>query len=80
VIDHPAQNLLARLASPGIRMVLTGKDGKELNLRISKPSGDFVYAQASGDVALYKLKKEVFDQLNLGPADLAAGDATAGPN
>jgi Domain of unknown function (DUF4340) len=80
VIDHPAQNLLAGLASPGIRVVLTGKDGKQLNLRISKPSGDFVYAQASGDAALYKLKKEVFDQLNLGPADLAAGDAAASPN
>ena len=80
VIDHPAPNLLAGLASPAIRVVLTGKDGKELSLRISKPSGDFVYAQASGDAALYKLKKEVFDQLNLGPADLAAGDAPPGPN
>jgi len=80
VIDHPAPNLLAQVSGPGIRVVLTGKDGKELNLRVSKPSGDFVYAQASGDAALYKLKKEVFDQLNLGPADLAAGDAPTGPN
>jgi hypothetical protein len=80
VIDHPTPSLLAQLASPAIRMDITGKDGKEFNLRVSKPSGDFVYAQASGDTALYKLKKEVFDQLNLGPADLAAGNAAAGPN
>jgi hypothetical protein len=80
VIDHPAPDLLAQLSSPAVRLVLTGKDGKELNLRISKPSGDFVYAQASGDPALYKLKKESFDQLNLSAADLAAGDAAAAPN
>lgn len=80
VIDHPTSNLLAQLSSPAIRLVLTGKDGKESNLRISKPSGAFIYAQASGDAALYKLKKEVFDQLNLGPANLAAGDAATAPN
>jgi hypothetical protein len=80
VIDHPAPNLLAQLSTAAIGLVLTGKDGKDLNLRISKPTGDFVYAQASGDPALYKLKKEVFDQLNLSGADLAAGDAAAAPN
>jgi hypothetical protein len=80
VIDHPAPNLLAQLSNPAIRLVLTGKDGKELTLRISKPAGDFVYAQASGDAVLYKIKKEVFDQLNLSGTDLAAGDAAAAPN
>jgi uncharacterized protein DUF4340 len=79
VLDHPAPNQLAQLSTPAIKLVLTGKDGKELSLRISKPSGDFVYAQVSGDAALYKLKKEVFDQLNLSAADLSAGDS-AGPN
>jgi hypothetical protein len=29
---------------------------------------------------LYKIKKEVFDQLNLSGTDLAAGDAAAAPN
>ncbi len=80
VIDRPAPNLLAQLSSPAIRLVLTGKDGKELNLRISKPTADFVYAQASGDSALFRLKKEVFGQLNLNVADLAAGDAAVPSN
>ena len=80
VIDHPAPNQLAQLSTPAIKLVLTGKDGKELNLRISKPAGDFVYAQASGAAALYKMKKEVFYQLNLGAADLAAGDAAPPQN
>ncbi len=80
VIDHPAPNLLARLSNPAIQLTLTGKDGKELTLRISKPAGDFIYAQASGDSALYKLKKEVFDQLNLKVADLSAADAVPPAN
>jgi Domain of unknown function (DUF4340) len=80
VIDHPAPSLLAQLSNPAIQLTVTGKDGKELTLRISKPTGDFVYAQASGDAALYKLKKEVFDQLNLKAADLSASDAAPPAN
>jgi hypothetical protein len=75
VIDRPAPNLLAALSNPALRVVLTGKDGKELTLRVSKPSGNFVYAQASGSTALYKMKKQVIGELNLKPSDLAAGDA-----
>lgn len=75
VIDHPAANLLAQLSSPAVRVILTAKDGKELTLRISKPSGESVYAQASDSTTLYKLTKQNFDELNLSAADLAAGDA-----
>lgn len=80
VLDHPAPSQLAQLSTPAIKLVLTGKDGKELSLGISKPSGDFVYAKVSGDTALYKLKKELFDQLNLSAADLSAGDSAVAPN
>ena len=76
VIDHPSAGQLAPLASPAVRIALTSKDGKDLNLRVSKPSGDFAYAQADGDAALYKVKKSVFDQLNVKAADLFAGDAS----
>jgi Domain of unknown function (DUF4340) len=75
VIDHPAPNLLAQVSNPAVRLILTGKDGKDLTLRLSKPSGDYVYAQASGNAALFKLKKQTFDELNVNAADLAAGDA-----
>ena len=80
VLDHPAPSQLAQLSTPAIKLVLTGKDGKELSLGISKPSGDFVYAKVSGDTALYKLKKELFDQLNLSAADLSAGDSAVVPS
>ncbi len=75
VFDRPPANLLAQLANPAIRLVLTAKDGKESNLRISKPSGDFVYAQSSGNGAIYKLKKQILDELDVGAANLASGDA-----
>jgi hypothetical protein len=70
VIDHPSAGLLAELAKPAVTVVLTSKSGQEITLRISKPSGDFAYAQASGSAALYKLKKQILDDLNLKPEDL----------
>jgi hypothetical protein len=71
VIDHPAAGLLAQLAKPAVSLLLAAKNGQETTLRISKPAGDFAYAQASGNPALYKLKKEALDDLNLKPEDLA---------
>jgi len=71
VIDHPAENLLAEAAKPVVTAVLTDKAGKALTVRISKASGDFVYAQASDGAALYKLKKDALDNLDLKVADLA---------
>jgi len=71
VIDHPAPNLLALEANPAVTVALTGKDGKPLALKVSKPSGDFVYAQVTGSSSLYKLKKEALDTLNKKAADLA---------
>jgi hypothetical protein len=70
VIDHPAANMLAQLASPAMSALLTDKNGEALTIRFSKPSGDFVYAQTSDGPSLYKLKKQLVDNLNFKPADL----------
>jgi Domain of unknown function (DUF4340) len=75
VIDRPTPAQLAQLINPALRIILTGKDGKDVTLRISKPAGDFAYVRTDGDAALYKVKKSVFDQLNVSAADLAAGDS-----
>jgi len=71
VVDHPAAIQLAALANPGIRVVLGDKDGRSWTVRVSKPEGESVYAQASDGAALYRLKKQAFDDLNFKPADLA---------
>ncbi|HTZ99728.1 MAG TPA: DUF4340 domain-containing protein [Candidatus Aquilonibacter sp.] len=75
VIDKPPANLAALVANPAIRVVFTSADGKQVTLRISKPSGDFFYAQSSDSPALYKLAKPGFDSLNLKPADVVPSDA-----
>ena len=79
VIDHPAAKLTALLASPAIRTVFTSKDGKQVTLRISKPSGDVVYAEASDSPSLYTLSKQTLASLNLKPADLTSSDAGVNP-
>lgn len=71
VIDRPAPNLLAQVANPAVTAVLTDKNGKALTVKVSKASGDFVYAQASDSPSLYKLKKDVLDSLNVKASDLA---------
>ncbi len=70
IVDHPPASLAAQLASPAITAILTDKDGKAVTVRISKAAGDFVYAQASDGPSVYKLKKQVLDDLNLKPGDL----------
>jgi hypothetical protein len=71
VLDHPSGDLLAKVAKPAIEVDLTDKDGKRFTLRISTESGDFVYALASGNPALYKLKKQVLEDLNFKPSEFA---------
>ena len=63
--------LLAQLAKPAITAILTDKAGKALTVRISKPVGDFAYAQSSNSAALYKVKKQVVADLSLKPVDAA---------
>jgi hypothetical protein len=71
VIDHPAPNLAAQLAKPAITILLTGNNKKQITLRMSQASGDYVYVQTSDGPQLYKLKKQSFNDLNFKPADLA---------
>ena len=70
VIDHPAPGLLSQFANPAVRVILTGENNKPTELKILKPSGDFVYAQVSDSSSLYKLKKQVGEDLDIKPADL----------
>lgn len=79
VIDRPAAKQVALLANPAIRAVFTTASGQQITLRISKPSGDLVYAQASDSPALYTFKKQALGGLNLKPSDLVSSDAGVNP-
>ncbi|HTW24323.1 MAG TPA: DUF4340 domain-containing protein [Candidatus Baltobacteraceae bacterium] len=79
VIDHPAPKQIASLANPAVKAVFTSSDGKQVTLRVSKPSGDTLYAQASDNPALFTLSKQSLDSLNLKPSDLSLSDAGVNP-
>jgi hypothetical protein len=64
IIDHPAANILSKLAKPAIEVMLTYKDKKTVTVKLSKVEDDVCYAQVSGDPAVYTLKKPDFDPLN----------------
>jgi hypothetical protein len=70
VIDHPGAELSSKLSKPAIEITLTDKDKKTTTLRVSKPSGDAVYAQASDSRSVFKLKKQDFDNLDVEPASV----------
>lgn len=72
VLDHPPAGIAAKLAKPAIEVSLTDKNGSKLTVKISAPVGDFVYGQTSASPAIYKFKKNAFDDLNFKPSDLAS--------
>ncbi len=74
VIDHPTPAQLSSLSNPAIRVTLTGNDGKAVTLRISKPADDFAYAQSDRARTLFKVKRTVFNELNVSAGDLSAGN------
>ncbi len=70
VLDHPPAGISAKLARPAIEIILTKKDGSKLTLDISGPENGIVYARCSEGPAIYKLKKDTFDDLNFTPAQV----------
>jgi hypothetical protein len=68
VLDHPPAEAMAGLAKPAIEVILTDKDGKKITLDVSKPVNDFAYARSSAGPSVFKVKKELYDDLNFTPA------------
>lgn len=71
VIDHPATNLLSQMSNPAVTVIFTDTNGKSVTVKLSKASGDFVYAQVSDSSPLFKLKKAALDGFNFKASDLA---------
>lgn len=72
VIEKPAAAILADLDHPAYQLTLVDSKGKKRTLKVSKPSGDFIYAQSSDGPAVFKIKKASLSDLNITPADLAS--------
>jgi len=71
VLDHAPANITSLFAKPAIEVDLTAKDGRKTTIRVSKALGDFIYAETSGNPAVFKLKKGAFDGLDFKPSDIA---------
>jgi hypothetical protein len=71
VLDHPSPDILGKLAKPAVEIALTRKDGQKVIVRLSAVSGDSVYAQSSESPAVYRLRKQIFDDLDFKPVELA---------
>ncbi len=70
IFDHPASGIAAKLAKPVVEITLTAKDGRKLAVEISKESDGYVYARTSDGPAVYKLNKEILDDLNFKPSEI----------
>jgi hypothetical protein len=71
IVDHPSAEILAKLAKPLVQLTLRAKDGKKLTVSLTSISGDFVYARTSDSPTVYKLKKDVLNDLTSKPLDFA---------
>jgi hypothetical protein len=71
IFDHPSPDIAGRLAKPAFDATLTSKDGKKLTIAISKEVGDLVYGRSSESPTVYKLKKQILDNLNFKPSEIA---------
>jgi Domain of unknown function (DUF4340) len=72
ILDHPPAGVLQKFKKPAVEIDFTQKNGKTLSVKLSNVEGDFVYGQSTAGPSVYKLKKSVFNALNLKPADLAS--------
>jgi Domain of unknown function (DUF4340) len=70
ILDHPSPDIARQLGKPAFDATLTTKDGKKLTVAISKEAGDFVYARNSEGPTVYKLKKQILDNLNFKPSEI----------
>ena len=64
IYDEPPAAIAGKLAKAPVQVTLTNVSGKKLEIQVSAPAGDSVYARTSGGPEIYKLEKKLFDDLN----------------
>ena len=70
ILDTPSPTILAKLAKPAVEVILTDKSGKTTKIDISAESGGFVYARSSAGPEVYKLNKQILDDLSFKTNDI----------
>ena len=70
ILDTPSSAILAKLAKPAVEVTLTDKSGKATKVSLSAESDGFVYARSGAGPEVYKLNKQILDDLNFQAADI----------
>jgi hypothetical protein len=70
VSDSPSGDVLARLAKPAVEVTFTDPSGKTTKVSVSAVVGDSVYVRTSVGPTVYKLGKQVLEDLNFKAKDL----------
>ncbi len=70
VLDAPSAVILGKLAKPAVEVILTDKSGKAAKISISAESDGVVYARSSVGWEVYKLNKQVLDDLSFKVTDI----------
>ena len=72
ILDAPPAAIVARLRKPAVEVTLTDKSGKTSHVSLSAESGGFVYARTNAGPAIYKLDKQVLDDLSFKSSEILA--------
>jgi Domain of unknown function (DUF4340) len=70
IVESPSGDVRAKLAKPAVEAKLTYKDGKVVEVKISSADGDNAYVSVKGRNEVFKVKKQMLDDLSFKAADL----------
>jgi hypothetical protein len=70
ILESPGSDVRSKLAKPAVEARLTYKDGKVVEVKVSSADGDNAYAAVKGRAEVFKVKKQMLDDLSFKPTDL----------
>ena len=70
ILETPSSEARSKLAKPAIEAKLTYKDGKVIEVKVTSADGDNAYVSVKGRGEVFKVKKQMLDDLSFKAADL----------
>jgi uncharacterized protein DUF4340 len=71
ILDQPPASARPKLAKPAVEVQVTDRSGKTTVLSLSSADGDNAYISVKGRPGIYKVRKQVVEDLSFKPADMA---------
>ena len=70
IVESPSGDVRSKLAKPAVEAKLTYKDGKVVEVKVSSADGENAYVSVKGRNEVFKVKKQMLDDLSFKAADL----------